>query len=134
MRSRRRSILVTAFVLSLTLTAADTARAQFAVPGLAGQPAIGSFGPAYGGVVAYGLSPAWYGSSGYGGGYGVISPGIGYGSLGCGGGGCGIINPATGTGYGWGGVQTTHSYQSMSNAIGLVPGWDGPSRHVRRRH
>jgi uncharacterized membrane protein len=116
MRSQCRNVLVTAFVLSLALTTADTARAQFVVPGLAGEPAIGSFGPAYGGVVAYGLSP------------------VGYGPFGYGGGGYGIINPATGTGYGWGGVQTTHSYRSMSNAISLVPGWDGPSRRVRRRH
>lgn len=133
MTSRRRNVLVTAIVLSLTITAAGTARAQFAVPGLAGPPAVGSFGPAYGGVVAYGLSPAWYGSFGYGGGYGVINPGIGYGTIGYGGGGYGIINPATGTGYGWGGAQTTHSYQSMSNAVGLVPGWDRPSRRLHRR-
>jgi hypothetical protein len=120
MRSARKSTFVTVFALFLTLAAAGTARAQFGVPGLAGQPAIGPFGPAYGGVFAYGLSPLDYGSIG---------------CVGCGG--YGVVNPAIGSAYGWGGIpsaQTAHSYQSTSDAISSVPGWDGPSRRARRRH
>lgn len=118
MRSRRRSTFATAFVISLVLAAPGATRAQFAVPAYTGNPALSPFGAAYGAVVAYGLSPVDYGDSG---------------CVNCGG--YGAINPGVGLSDGRGGLpqaRTTHSYQSISNAIGIVPGRDGPPRRARR--
>ncbi len=129
MTSRRWNTLVSGLILPLTLATAGSARAQFGVVGAQGHPAISQFGEGSGSGVAFGLSPynyaqvggVGYGAfDGYSGGYGTLGTFPGFGT--CSGGLCGVGIP-----------QTTASYRSVSSAVSIVPGWDGPSRRVRRR-
>ena len=119
MTSRRWGRLVSALVFSLTLATAGSARAQFGFPGISGQPSIGPFTPGYGTGIAYGIYPSDYGLVG---------------CAGCGG--PSVINPAIWPVYGPVAVptaRTTTSYQAVYSAVSVVPGWDAPSRRVRRR-
>jgi hypothetical protein len=121
MTSQRWKTVVSGVVLTLALAAGSPARAQFGFQGMAGSPSVSSFGLGYGTQTVYGASPFGYGSFG----------GSGYTALG------GVGTFPTLPGYRLSSgqrPQTITSYQSISSAIILVPGWNGSAHRLRRRH
>jgi hypothetical protein len=114
MRSRPWGTIVSGLVISLTLTTAGSARAQFGLPGFPGYPSVGQSG------LGYRDAPGvWAADNGP------------FGCAGCGG--LGVIPVFPNAGYG-ARPQTTNSYQSVYDAVTAVPGWGGSGRRVRRRH
>jgi len=120
MISRRWTTPLSILVFALALATTGSARAQSGFPGISGYPFDSPFGWGYGIGTAQGFSPFDYGSFGpanYGG-LGVIrgSPHPGY-------------SRAIGRR-----PQTITSFQSVSEVITLVPGWNGSAHRVRHRH
>jgi len=156
MTSQRWSTLVSVLVFALVLATAGTARAQWGFPGTSGQPSVSPFRHEYGTGIAWGTTPYDYGSfggvsyGGYGttpydyGSFGELSYGsyettsYDYGSFGeLSYGGFGGIGAFPHSRHGLGNgprLQTTTSFQSVSNAVTLVPGWSGSAHRVHRRY
>ncbi len=113
--------LVSGLVLALALAAGSPARAQFGFQGIPGSPSVSSFGLGYGTGTAYGISPYGYGSL----------EGAGFTGFG----GIGTFPALPGYRLSSGQrPQAITSYQSVSSAVTLVPGWNGSAHRVRRRH
>jgi hypothetical protein len=133
MTSQRWSRLVSVLVFALVLATTGSARAQWGFPIASGNPAISEFGPGYGSGAGYGFSPYGYGAFGAGGDLG-LSNFVGFPFLGSGGPSNFIGFPAPGYRLSTGQrPQTTASFQSVSSAVSLVPGWSGSGRRVHRR-
>jgi hypothetical protein len=121
MTSQRWSALVSGLVLTLALAAGSPARAQFGFQGIPGSPSAGRFGLGYETGTAYGTWPYSYGSL----------EGAGFTGFG----GIGTVPALPGYRLSSGQrPQAITSYQSVSSAVTLVPGWNGSSHRVRRRH
>jgi hypothetical protein len=113
MTSQRWRILISGLVLTLALASGGPARAQWGFP-LTYSP----FVQGYGIGTAHGISPYDYGSFG----------GVSFGGLGTIG-----ASPSANFDLRSGPrPQATTSFQSVSNAITLVPGWSGSTHRVRR--
>jgi hypothetical protein len=121
MTSRRWSTFVSVSVFALVLMTADSARAQWAFPAISGNGGVSQFGPGNGAIP--GFSPFDYGA-------------VSVGAAGC----CGsssifiglpAFNYAASTGQR---ALTTRSYQSLSDTVSLVPGWNGSGSVHRIRH
>jgi len=120
MTSRRWTTPLSILVFALALTTAGSARAQFGFPGASGHSFDSPFGWGYGTGTAQGIWPFDYGSFG----------GVSYGSL-------GVIRGFPHPGYGRSigrRPQTITSFQSVSDAVTLVPGWNGSAHRARHRH
>ncbi len=119
MTSRPWSMMVSVLVFALVLAAGDSARAQWVVSGGSSYPPIGQFGLGYGTV--QGISPFGYGSFGAGV-YDGSSHFVGF--------------PLPGYGRAIGRTPvTTTSFESVSDVVTLVPGWNGSGGHrIHRRH
>jgi hypothetical protein len=121
MTSQRWSTLVSGLVLTLALSAGSPARAQFGFQGIPGSPSVSGFGLGYESGTSYGISPFSYGSFG----------GAGFSGFG----GIGTFPALPGYRLSSGQrPQAITSYQSVSSAVTLVPGWNGSAHRVRRRH
>jgi hypothetical protein len=120
MTSQRWSTLVSVLVFALVLATAGNARAQWGFPLTAGYPSVSSFGHENATGAAFGTSPFNYGSFGATGqgGFGQISF---------------APNPNNALSIAQR-PQATTSFQSVSNAVTLVPGWSGSARRVHRRY
>jgi hypothetical protein len=118
MTSQRWSRVVSVLVFGLVLVTAGSARAQWGFPGASVPASVSSFGVGYGTDAAYGISPFNYGSfpaAGFAG----TSNFIGF--------------PAPGYARSIGRRPiTTTSFESVSDAVTLVPSWNGSSHRVHR--
>jgi len=120
MTSRRWTTPLSILVFALALTTAGSARAQLGFPGISGHPFDSPSGWGYGTGIAPGISPFDFGS------FGARSYS-----------GVGVIRgfPAPGYGRSIGRrPQTITSFQSVADAVTLVPGWNGSAHRVRHRH
>ncbi len=120
MTSQRWSTLVSVLVFALVLATAGNARAQWGFPLTAGYPSVSSFGHVNGTGAAFGTSPFNYGS------FGATVQG-GFGQIGF------APNPNNALRIAQRPLATT-SFQSVSNAVTLVPGWSGSAHRVHRRY
>jgi len=118
MTSQRWSTLVSVLVFALVLATAGSARAQWVIPGTSGYPPVSQFGLGFGAV--QGISPFDFGS------LGVAS----FGGLG---GVRGFPHPGYGRSIGRT-PQAITSFQSVSDVVTLVPGWNGSAHRISRRH
>ncbi len=120
MTTRGWSRLFSILVFALALATTGNAQAQFACASNPGDSFGSSVGWGYGIGTVHGFSPFDYGSFGAAnyGGLGVIR---------------GFPHPGYGRAIGRR-PQTITSYQSVSDVVTLVPGWNGSAHRVRRRH
>ena len=116
MTSRRWFPWIAALLLVLAPADLRSASGQ-----LAGYPSVSQLGAGFGTGAGYGTNAL----GGYGGGYSIHTGqvGSGYGST------AGLYRQA----YGVQRAQTTVALQPLYSAITSLPGWDGPTRRVRRR-
>jgi hypothetical protein len=120
MTSQQCSKLVSGLVFALALAAGSSARAQFGFQGIPGSPSVSGFGMGYETGAAYEISPFGYGSFG----------GAGFSGFG----GIGTFPALPGYRLSSGQrPQAITSYQSVSSAVTLVPGWNHSAHRVRRR-
>jgi hypothetical protein len=120
MKSQRWSTLVSVLVFALVLATAGNARAQWGFPLTAGYPSVSSFGHENETGAAFGTSHFNYGSFGA-----TAQGGFGQTSF--------APNPNNALSIAQR-PQATTSFQSVSNAVTLVPGWRGSARRVHRRY
>jgi hypothetical protein len=120
MTSQRWNAFVSVLVFALVLATAGNARAQWGFPLTAGYPSVSSFGHENGTGAAFGTSPFNYGSFGA-----PVQGGVG--QIGF------APNPNNALSFAQR-PQATTSFQSVSNAVTLVPGWSGSARRVHRRY
>ena len=118
MTSQRWSTLVSVLVFALVLATAGSARAQWGLPGTSDYSPVGQFG--LGSGVVQGISPFGFGSFGVGGHVGSFNF-------------VGFPIPGYARAIGQR-PHTTTSFQSVSDTVTLVPGWNGSGHRVRRRH
>lgn len=116
MTSQRLSTLVSGLVFALLLTTGGSAQAQWGFPGTSGFASAGQFGPGFG---APSFSPAGYGPCGAGDCFGT-SNFIGF--------------PAPVYAASVGQTRLTNtSFQTVSEAVTLLPAWSGSPHRVRLR-
>jgi len=120
MTSRRWATALSTLVFALALTRAGSARAQFGFAGISTHSSGIPFGWGYGTATVEGISPfdsAPFGAASYAG----LGRVRGF--------------PLTGYGRSIGRTpQTITSFRSVSDAVTLVPGWNGSAHRVRHRH
>ncbi len=117
MTSQRLSTLVSGLVFALVLTTGGSARGQWGFPGTSGFASVGQFGPGYG---APGFSRVGYGPCGAGDCFGTSNF-------------IGFPAPGYAASVGQRPLSTT-SFQSVSEAFTLLPGWSGSPHRVHRPH